>query len=395
MFLSESKLSLYWDRVKDIPSKSKGTIETIIVGPKVPQRIKTLLLKRLKPLRFVFESAENGIPLLWKWPAYKIPLKANAQPRRCPEPRWGNGAKRSIFEKWGRKMLSNGMFEHAPDSPFASRPHSVLKTIRGHTKDSPIFDVRIVGDYVYGNSQTVKMQPNAPLAAPLIEKAAGHPMYWYTDGDQQYQGLGLHENSRNMLSVWTPLGLIRPTRAQFGETNIGIVVQGALRVWREEDLDKYTRYHSVNIADDFTGWCDGTEDSPDWNGLLDSFIAHVKMCAKRNCSLKASKTSFGIRKATFFGAELSSKGYKMALHNLDPIRQLVRPEDVSELRRVLGLFVQHKDTLPTWGEDSKPLHRLTRNAVKWDWSEKCNSSFEKLRSQCLENKILAAPDFKK
>ena len=56
MFLSESKLSLYWDRVKDIPPKSKGTIETIIVGPEVPQRIKTLLLKRLKPLRFVFES---------------------------------------------------------------------------------------------------------------------------------------------------------------------------------------------------------------------------------------------------------------------------------------------------------------------------------------------------
>jgi hypothetical protein len=33
--------------------------------------------------------------------------------------------------------------------------------------------------------------------------------------------------------------------------------------------------------------------------------------------------------------------------------------------------------------------------VKWDWSEKCESSFEKLRSQCLHNKILAAPDFKK
>ena len=62
------------------------------------------------------------------------------------------------------------------------------------------------------------------------------------------------------------------------------------------------------------------------------------MCAKQNCSPEASKTSFGTRKATFFGAELSIKGYKMALHNLDPIRQLIRPEDVSELRRVLGLL---------------------------------------------------------
>jgi hypothetical protein len=90
------------------------------------------------------------------------------------------------------------------------------------------------------------MQPNALLAAPRIEKTTGHPMYWYKDGDQQYQGLGLHKNSRNMLSVWTPLGLIRPTRARFSETNIGIVVQGAL-LWREEDLDEYTKDHSVNI----------------------------------------------------------------------------------------------------------------------------------------------------
>jgi len=52
MFLSESKLSLYWDRVKDIPPKTKGTIETIVTGPDVPQGIKALLLEKLKPLHF-------------------------------------------------------------------------------------------------------------------------------------------------------------------------------------------------------------------------------------------------------------------------------------------------------------------------------------------------------
>ena len=74
-------------------------------------------------------------------------------------------------------------------------------------------------------------------------------------------------------------------------------------------------------------------------------------------------------------------------------KKTARPEDISELRRVLGLFVQHKDRLPTWGEDSKPLHQFTRNAVKYDWSEKCESCFEKLRSQCLDNNILAALNF--
>jgi hypothetical protein len=56
---------------------------------------------------------------------------------------------------------------------------------------------------------------------------------------------------------------------------------------------------SIYIADDFTGWYDSIENNPDWEGLVNSFIAHVKICAKRNCYLKASKTRFGIRKATF------------------------------------------------------------------------------------------------
>ena len=105
---SVKKNSLYWDRVKDIPPKIKGNIETIVTGPDVLQRIKALLLERLKPLHFVFESAENGIPLLWKLPANKIPLKADAQPRRCPKPRGENEAKHSIFDNWSdQKIFQN------------------------------------------------------------------------------------------------------------------------------------------------------------------------------------------------------------------------------------------------------------------------------------------------
>ena len=40
-----------------------------------------------------------------------------------------------------------------------------------------------------------------------IRHVAGRHAYWYTDGNQQYQGWGLHENSRDKLAVWTPLGL--------------------------------------------------------------------------------------------------------------------------------------------------------------------------------------------
>ena len=68
---------------------------------------------------------------------------------------------------------------------------------------------------------------------------------------------------------------------------------------------------------------------------------------------------------------------------------------MSELRRVLGLMVQHKDSIPTWAVDARPLHNLTRKGVTWHWSEECNAHFENLRDACLTNKILAAPRYDK
>jgi hypothetical protein len=82
----------------------------------------------------------------------KIRLKPNARPKRCPQPKWGYGAKMNVMTKWAKQQLKSGMFEHARDSPWASRPHIAHKAIRGTSKDDDVFDVRIVGDYVYVNS---------------------------------------------------------------------------------------------------------------------------------------------------------------------------------------------------------------------------------------------------
>ena len=60
-------------------------------------------------------------------------------------------------------------------------------------------------DLVYSNSQQMALQVNAPRTQYMIQKAAGHCSYWYTDGEMQYKGLGLDPDSRDVLAVWTPL----------------------------------------------------------------------------------------------------------------------------------------------------------------------------------------------
>ena len=119
--LAENKLRLYWDRVRDLPVKAKKGIEGIRYSPDTPEKVLAWVKSEVCRLRRVFESAKHGIPLKIKGDDVKLNFKPNVTYKRCPQPHWGYGAKRNIMTTWARKMLECGMFEHAPDSPWASR----------------------------------------------------------------------------------------------------------------------------------------------------------------------------------------------------------------------------------------------------------------------------------
>jgi len=70
---------------------------------------------------------------------------------------------------------------------------------------------------------------------------------------------------------------------------------------------------------------------------------------------------FESKSAMFSGHILDKDGSMAAEHNLTPIQKMVAPENKSELRRVLGLCIQHKDAVPNYKRIDKPLFKLTGN----------------------------------
>ena len=78
VYLSENKLRLCWDRVRDLPSKKKGGIEAIRFGSDVPKKIQAWVMRELVGLRRAFESATDGIPLLVKGDPVKLRFKSDA-----------------------------------------------------------------------------------------------------------------------------------------------------------------------------------------------------------------------------------------------------------------------------------------------------------------------------
>ena len=80
--------------------------------------------------------------------------------------------------------------------------------------------------------------------------------------------------------------MICPTGGQFDLMNMEIVAHGSVRMNRAKHLTPYTKNHSINAADDSTGFADhSTVDvitDIDWEGLANLFIDHLNMADKCN-----------------------------------------------------------------------------------------------------------------
>ena len=77
-----------------------------------------------------------------------------------------------------------------------------------------------------------------------------------------------------------------------------------------------------------------------------------------------------------------------------PLLDLQPPTNVSELRRVLGLFVQLNHYVPNYAVIAKPLTKLQGNAA-WRWTEVEQEAFEALKKMTCARPTLAAPDFER
>ena len=87
IYLSQKKIRLYCDRIRDLPEKEKGGIKVIRYHPDTPPDVLAWLKQNLKRLRRVLELARDGLPLRVKGKPVKINLKPDARLKCCPQPK--------------------------------------------------------------------------------------------------------------------------------------------------------------------------------------------------------------------------------------------------------------------------------------------------------------------
>ena len=140
--------------------------------------------------------------------------------------------------------------------------------------------------------------------------------------------------------------------------------------------------------DDWLGY------SNDLDDLCDRFEEFLQACLDNNITLNTHKTKFGYPSATFFGFTVDAAGTRLADKHIDPIKAMVPPTDISELRRTLGLFVVSREYIRSYAMITKPLTDLLRgNKPVFEWTAKQQKAFDHIRDLLLGGDTFGRPEF--
>ena len=63
---------------------------------------------------------------------------------------------------------------------------------------------------------------------------------------------------------------------------------------------------------------------------------------------------------------------------LESIHKMPAPKSPKEVKQFLGLIGYYQKFVPRFSDISRPLTRLTCHDAKFEWSEKCEKSFNQL-----------------
>ncbi|XP_070003482.1 uncharacterized mitochondrial protein AtMg00860-like [Nicotiana sylvestris] len=103
---------------------------------------------------------------------------------------------------------------------------------------------------------------------------------------------------------------------------------------------------------------------------------------------KFSKCEFWLDSVAFLGHDISKDGIMVDPKKIEAVQKWPRPTSPTEIRSFLGyyrVFVQDFFRI------AAPLTNLTQKNAKFQWTEECEQSFQKLKTCLITAPILALP----
>ena len=94
----------------------------------------------------------------------------------------------------------------------------------------------------------------------------------------------------------------------------------------------------------------------------------------------------------FLGHVVSKDGISVDPTKIEAVTNWERPRTPTEVRSFLGLAGYYRRFVQDFAKIATPLTRLTRKEEKFEWTPKCEESFQELKKRLTTAPVLTLPD---
>src|SRR3954463_547935 len=110
---------------------------------------------------------------------------------------------------------------------------------------------------------------------------------------------------------------------------------------------------------------------------------------------KFSKCEFWLQEVGFLGHIVSARGIVVDPAKVKDVKDWQAPTTQTQVRAFLGLAGYYRKFVEGFSSIARPMTQLLKKDKKFEWTDKCEASFQELKKRLISAPILIMPDITK
>lgn len=284
----------------------------------------------------------------------------------------------SILQQEIDELLSSDLIEHST-SEYAF-PVIMVRKPSSNPENPPKYRMAI--DFRLLNQITELYKVHIPKIKDITQKVAGFNFYTVVDLKAAFFQILIPEKMRKFCSFITEFGNFQIKRLAFGLKNSGAYFTQLMNTV----MQGLSKQNIFFYLDDIILAADTK------NELQKNMQVLFDRLKYYNLTLDPAKLQLFKKEITFLGFKINRDGIQPADKNVTKINQFPQPKTVKQVRSFLGMANYFRHLIENYAEVVEPLVNLTRNKVKFNWSEEVDKSFKEIQAKILHRPRLNKPD---
>ena len=245
---------------------------------------------------------------------------------------------------------------------------------------------KMVQDYRYLNSWTIKNNYPLPLISDLIDSIREKKMFMKMDLRWGYNNVRIKKGDEWKAVFSMPEGSFEPMVMFFGLTNSPAMFQAMMN-----DLlrDLVVEEKVAVFIDDMMVV---TEMEEGHDEIVEEVLRRLE---ENDLFVKPEKCVWKVREVEFLEVIIGEDRVIMEKEKVQGVIEWPVPKSMKDVQKFLGLANYYRRFVKDFAIIAKPLHEMTRKNRKWNWGERQQKAFEELKKRFMIELVLVTPDLDK